>query len=146
MKPVLMAIVLGFAILALSAAAHTEESGSPTLTPQSLTQLVRKEHPRLLVHEAQFAQLHTLIQQNAAAREWYAAQKQAATRFLVEPPCSYKLAGEDGLLASSRAVLDRVYTLALLYKVEGGCRGFPRLASPALSGYRRNDPRLCHRL
>jgi hypothetical protein len=127
MKPIRIAIVLGFAILALSAAGRTEDSVSPSFTPQSLTRLVRKEHPRLLVTEAQFARLRRLVQKNAAAQEWYAAQKQAATRFLVEPPCSYKIAGGNGLLGSSRAILDRVYTLALLYKVEGGSRYLHRL-------------------
>jgi hypothetical protein len=122
MKPILPAIMLGFAILAFSSAGHPEGSNSPSFTPQSLTQLVKKGHPRLLVQDAQFAQLQRLIQQNAAAQEWYAEQRRAAGRFLVEPPCSYKLAGENGMLASSRTVLDRVYTLALVYKVEGGSR------------------------
>jgi hypothetical protein len=127
MKPTVLAIVLGCAILILSAAGHAVGSGSLSITPESLSQLVKKEHPRLLVQEAQFAQLQRLIQHNAAAREWYAAQEQAAGRFLVEPPCSYKLAGENGMLASSRGVLDRVYTLALVYKVDGGSRYLHRL-------------------
>jgi len=127
MKPMLMAAMLGLTILALSASGHGGESPSPTFTPQSLTRLVKKEHPRLLVQEAQFARLHRLVQQNGAAREWYAAKKKDAMRLLVESPCSYKLAGGDGLLASSRAVLDRVYTLALVYKVEGGSRYLHRL-------------------
>jgi|UniRef100_A0A7V6DQS8 hypothetical protein len=127
MKPILLAVVLGCAILLLSAAGHPEEPEFPGITPQALIRLVKKEHPRLLVQETDFVQLQRLIQQNAAARKWYAAQKRAAARFLVEPPCSYKLAGENGLLASSRAVLDRVYTLALVYKVEGGGRYLHRL-------------------
>ena len=127
MKLFSLAVVLGVAILVLSAAGHTEGSGPPSLTPQSLTQLVTKEHPRLLVKEAQFIQLQHLIQQNSSAQEWYASLKEAAGRFLVEPPCSYKLAGENGMLASSRATLDRVYTLALVYKVDGGSRYLHRL-------------------
>jgi hypothetical protein len=127
MKPILLAVALGWAILVLSAAGHTEGPELPSLTPQSLTLLVKKEHPRLLVQEEQSDQLRRLIQQNAAAQELYAAQKRAAARFLVEPPCSYKLAGENGMLASSRAVLERVYTLALVYKVDGGSRYLHRL-------------------
>jgi hypothetical protein len=127
MKLFSLAVVLGFAILILSAAGNTEGSGSPGLTPQSLTQLVKKEHPRLLVEESQFVQLQRLIKHNAAAQEWYAAHRRAAGRFLVESPCSYKSAGENGMLASSRGVLDRVYTLALVYKVEGGSRYLHRL-------------------
>jgi hypothetical protein len=125
----MLAIMLGFAILALSAAGHGEESAllSPAFTPQTLTRLVKKEHPRLLVQEPQFAQLHLLVQQNAAAQEWYAAQKKAAMRLLVEPPCGYKLAQGVGLLGCSRAVLDRVYTLALVYRLEGGSRYLHRL-------------------
>jgi hypothetical protein len=129
MKPTLMTILLGFAILVLSAPGQGGESAqlSPAFTPQSLARLVKKEHPRLLVQEPQFAHLRLLVQRDSTAREWYAVQKKNARRFLAESPCTYKLAGSDGLLGTSRAVLNRVYTLALVYKVEGGGRYLHRL-------------------
>jgi len=100
---------------------------SPAPSPQSLARMVKKNHPRLLVQESQFAGLRRLIQQNSLAAKWYADKAKEACRILTEPPSGYKLAGEDGMLAVSRAVLNRVYTLALVYKVEGSSPYLQRL-------------------
>ncbi len=99
----------------------------PTVMLPSLVQQVKKAHPRLLVEEAKFESLQRLVKQNPAAAELYAVIREEAGRLLTEAPCSYEPSGENGMLAASRGVLHRVYTLALVYRVEGGSRYLQRL-------------------
>jgi hypothetical protein len=125
----LLPILLGLALLVSPVAGQDKEGPPqpPAITPQDLVRLVKKGHPRLLLDESQFGQLRRLIKQNPQAAEWYAAKKREANRLIVESPCTYKLSGGTRLLGVSRAVLNRVYTLALLYKLEGGSRYLHRL-------------------
>jgi hypothetical protein len=128
-KQALISMLLGFVCLVASASGQEGQAPPPSAvcTAPAFLQRVKKEHPRLLVQESQFSQLHRLVQNHPDAREWYAARQKEAQRLLTAPPCSHKLVGGDGLLATSRAVLHRVYTLALVYKVEGGSRYLHRL-------------------
>ena len=100
---------------------------SPTGMPPSLVQQVKKSHPRLLVQEGQLGRLQSLVKHNPAAAELYAAIREEAGRLLTEAPCRGEPSGENGMLAASRGVLHRVYTLALVYRVEGGSRYLQRL-------------------
>jgi hypothetical protein len=129
LKHTLVSVLLGLCLLAYPVASQQRAvpPAAPAVSPQDLVRLVKKGHPRLLLDESQFAQLRRLIQKNPQAAEWYAAKKREARRLIVESPCTYKLSGGHGLLGTSRAVLNRVYTLALLYKVEGGHRYLNRL-------------------
>jgi len=49
----------------------------------------------------------------------YRAQRERADRFLTKPVGIYQFKGTDGLLDVSRQVLERVATLALVYRIEG---------------------------
>ena len=127
LQSALRLILLALVFLVLPASGHGGEAPPRNFTPQALIQQIKKGHPRLLVEESQFSRLRRLVQENPEAAQWYAFHRQEAQRLLTETPCVYKLSGGDGLLAASRTVLHRVYTLALVYKVEGGNRYLHRL-------------------
>jgi len=106
--------VLGFAVCTLVCA------------PDDWVAKVRKEHPRLLVTEASFERVQKLIQTNPQAREVYQRVKSQGERICQEPPSRYEIPDGLRLLATSRRVLQRVYTLALLYRLDGEKRYLER--------------------
>lgn len=106
--------VLGFAVCTLACA------------PDDWVAKVRKEHPRLLVTEASFERVRKLIQTNPQAREFYQRVKSQGERICQEPPSRYEIPDGLRLLATSRRVLQRVYTLALLYRLDGEKRYLER--------------------
>src|SRR5574340_1265201 len=86
---------------------------------------LRKQHPRLVAVEGDIARIGKLIETDAFARDMYGRLKQEAARIDSEPPVEYKLIGPR-LLDKSRRCLDRVYTLALLYRIDGEKRYLDR--------------------
>jgi len=78
---------------------------------------LRPEHPRLILLDRDIEHIRTLIQQVPLARKIHADLVKEADRLMTVPPVEYKLVGPR-LLAQSRHCLDRIYTLALLYRLE----------------------------
>ena len=79
---------------------------------------LRPGHPRLILLDSEIEHIRTLIQQYPLARKIHADLIKEAERLMTTPPVEYKLVGPR-LLAQSRHCLDRVYTLALLYRLTG---------------------------
>ena len=79
---------------------------------------LRTEHPRLILLDSELDHIRLLMQQNPVARKVHADLVKEAERLVGTPPVEYKLVGPR-LLAQSRTCLDRVYTLALLYRLDG---------------------------
>jgi len=79
---------------------------------------LRAEHPRLILLDSELDRIRLLMQQNPLARKIHADLVKEAERLVTTPPVEYKLVGPR-LLAQSRACFDRVYTLALLYRLDG---------------------------
>jgi len=79
---------------------------------------LKQVHPRLLVSEADFARLRELINADATAAGIYADLKSQADQILDQPTVTHQVAGRD-MLAESRLCLERVYTLALVYRMSG---------------------------
>jgi len=94
--------------------------------PSDWAERVRKGHPRLLVTNGDFERVRKLIQTNQQAREFYQRLKEQAERICQEPPSRYEIPDGLRLLATSRRVLNRVYTLALMYRLEGEKRFLER--------------------
>jgi heparinase II/III-like protein/uncharacterized protein DUF4962 len=87
---------------------------------------LRKSHPRLILLDADVARLRDSMQSDASAvRSIYQNVKSQAERILAAPPVEYKLIGPR-LLDKSRTCLTRVYTLALLYRLDGDQRYLER--------------------
>ena len=78
---------------------------------------LRTEHPRLILLDRDIDHIRTLVQQVPLARKIHADLVKEAERLMTVPPVEYKLVGPR-LLAQSRHCLDRIYTLALLYRLE----------------------------
>jgi hypothetical protein len=87
---------------------------------------LRREHPRLLAPREEFVRLKERIGTDAQLGRWHAALRDRAQRMLAEPPSRYEIPDGLRLLATSRRVLDRVYTLALLYRLDGDRRWVER--------------------
>jgi len=79
---------------------------------------LRSEHPRLILLDSELDHIRLVMQQNPMARKVHADLVREAERLVTTPPVEYRLVGPR-LLAQSRTCLDRVYTLALLYRLDG---------------------------
>ncbi|MBI5282745.1 MAG: heparinase II/III family protein [Candidatus Solibacter usitatus] len=79
---------------------------------------LRPGHPRLLASDQDIARIRQLIRTDPAAKAVYDRLHADAARILAQPPVEYKLIGPR-LLDKSRTALGRIYTLALLYRLDG---------------------------
>ncbi len=94
--------------------------------PGNWAERVRKEHPRLLATSSDFERAKQVIKSNPLASEFYQRLKSQAERICQEPPSRYEIPDGLRLLATSRRVLQRVYTLALIYRLDGDKRYLDR--------------------
>ncbi len=79
---------------------------------------LRRQHPRLIALDPDIARIRKLIRTDPAAKSVYARLVAEADKIMAEPPVEYKLIGPR-LLEKSRTALRRVYTLALIYRLDG---------------------------
>ncbi|MGQ9540796.1 MAG: heparinase II/III domain-containing protein [Armatimonadota bacterium] len=86
---------------------------------------LRKSHPRLFVHR--WSDVRARVAKSARLREWHEALRQQARRMLQEPVSRYEIPDGLRLLATSRRVSDRVYTLAMMYRLDGDAQYLERL-------------------
>jgi hypothetical protein len=88
--------------------------------PPAATILARLNHPhpRLLATTEDFAQLKRRIASDAQLQSWRANLQAQAQDILSAPPSRYEIPDGLRLLATSRRVMQRVYTLALLYRLD----------------------------
>ncbi len=80
---------------------------------------LQKGHPRLLASSNDFAQLTRRIAADPALESWQAKLRQRAREITGAAPSRYEIPDGLRLLATSRRVVDRVYVLGLLYRLEG---------------------------
>jgi Heparinase II/III-like protein len=73
-------------------------------------------HPRLILLDSDLDRLRALIRDNPLAHRIYLDLEKECERLLTAPPTEYKLAGPR-LRAQCRRILDRVSTLALMYRI-----------------------------
>jgi hypothetical protein len=84
-------------------------------------QTLRKQHPRLIALDSDIERVRSLIRSDARAKQIYDALVKEAAKIEVAPTVEFKLIGPR-LLDQSRRALERVYTLALLYRIDGNKR------------------------
>lgn len=111
---VLFHILLQALATTASAATNPSEAGDTLRT-------LRPGHPRLLVLDAELARVRQAIEKEPMAREWHERLLQEAGRMLKAKPIERKLIGPR-LLDKSRTALQRVSTLAGLYRLDGDKR------------------------
>ncbi len=81
-------------------------------------QTLRKQHPRLIALDSDIDRLRTLIRTDERAKRIYEQLVADAAKIETSPTVEFKIVGPR-LLDQSRRALDRVYTLALLYRIDG---------------------------
>jgi hypothetical protein len=79
---------------------------------------LRREHPRLIASSSDFARLRSLVKTDPVAGRMYDALKRQADTIRKQPPVVHVLIGPR-LLDQSRRALDRIYTLAIVYRISG---------------------------
>ncbi len=79
---------------------------------------LRREHPRLIALDSDIERIRNLIATDREAKRIHEILLREAARLEGSPPVEYKVVGPR-LLAQSRRCLDRIYTLALLYRLGG---------------------------
>jgi hypothetical protein len=87
--------------------------------PEEILQRLRREHPRLLARTHDFTALKERTATTPELGRWLRRLQQRAERILAEAPSRYEIPDGLRLLSTSRRVLDRVYTLALLHRLGG---------------------------
>lgn len=112
-----MRLISFFAILLLVRVV----SAGPVEVPEAASILKRLEpkHPRLLAHAADFEGLKSAVKTDATMREWYGKVEQRANQILRDEPSKYEIPDGLRLLATSRRVLNRIYDLAMAYRITG---------------------------
>jgi len=86
--------------------------------PEHPLATLRKQHPRLIATDDDFKRLQSLVLSDAFAHSLWNKFKGQADAMLTAPPVVHRLIGPR-LLDQSRLCLDRVYTLALAYRLSG---------------------------
>jgi hypothetical protein len=93
----------------------------PSESDRALLKTLRREHPRLIATKEDLQRLQETIRREPLAQRWRDQLRQQAEMVLEEPPVERKLIGPR-LLHQSRRALDRIYLLALMYRLEGDRR------------------------
>jgi hypothetical protein len=79
---------------------------------------LRTTHPRLILLDPDLDALRALVRDQPLAHRIYADLEKESDRLLTAPPAEYKMTG-NRLSAQTGRVLDRVSTLALMYRLSG---------------------------
>lgn len=108
---ILILLLVGF-----SAAAVIGESGYRF--PKTLP-----DHPRLRVTDEGLEKILALVNTNPDAMKYNKALVAHGEEILKEPPAVRPPPGPSGILTTVREVLDRVYTMAMLFRLTNNCNG-----------------------
>jgi Heparinase II/III-like protein/Domain of unknown function (DUF4962) len=99
----------------------------PTVpTKEQVLQRFGSNHPRLFVTAANFATVKNRIGSDTTLSGWYAAVQKEAQSILTQPVSSYVKPDGIRLLDTSRKVLKRIYTLAMIYHLSADTRYLER--------------------
>jgi len=112
-------------ILSLAAAAHgaspepaANDNGLAIPPVEDILATLRPGHPRVMVEPETFDDLKALIRKGGLPAQIYVEVKKSADQLLSAPVSKYEKPDGRRLLSVSRRVLDRVRTLAMVYRLE----------------------------
>jgi hypothetical protein len=110
-------------LLVTTAASRSAESAKISIPPAAeIISRLQPSHPRLLASQAEFAKLKRRIDSDPQLQSWYTVLRKQADEILSAPASRYEIPDGLRLLATSRRVVDRVYTLALVHQLERDSR------------------------
>ena len=102
---------------------EADSRGQPDVPPlDKILATLRPEHPRVMAVPATFDAIRASVRGGGLPARIYAEVKQSADQTLAAPVSKYEIPDGKRLLSVSRRVLDRVRTLALVYRMEGDPR------------------------
>ncbi|MCK4873405.1 MAG: heparinase II/III family protein [Phycisphaerales bacterium] len=110
-------LLLAITLMHVSARSVVAEPSIPTA--EQIISLLHDDHPRLLVRPGDFDALRERIDADPTLRSWCDHIQRRADKILDAEPSKYEIPDGKRLLATSRRVLDRTYTLALTYHMRG---------------------------
>lgn len=107
-------------LIAISAPAASESLPPGVSIPAAseLFKSLRPEHPRLLASAEEFGQLKARVMTDSKLQEWQGRLKREATDLLRAAPSKYEIPDGLRLLATSRRVMGRAYTLGFMYRMD----------------------------
>ncbi len=108
-------LVLAAVLLAALPAVATRAAQE---APADVLRTLRPGHPRLYLTAPEWTRLKTRVAADPLAKRWYEQLEKDAARILNQPPVEHVLIGPR-LLDKSRRALDRISTLAALYRLDG---------------------------
>jgi len=111
----------GFFLLLLTlspASVFPAEPPRHNTSPTDILVRLHKGHPRLLASSNDFFQLRARLSSDAQLESWHKDLQARAEEIIAAPPSRYEIPDGLRLLATSRRVVDRIYTLGLLYRFE----------------------------
>jgi hypothetical protein len=108
--------------LLLTDAVLGRELGRTNPTKEQILSRIKTSHPRLLVSEVEFERLKAQVGSDAKLQTWHKKLQEQAVKILAAPPSRYEIPDGLRLLDTSRRVLDRIYNLSLLYRLEKDSR------------------------
>ena len=111
--------LITFCCLGLAMALGTLAAEPKVPSGEEILDKLREGHPRLLVRPGDFLELKERIAGNDRLQKWHSRLKRHARRILKKEPVEYRIPDGKRLLSVSRELLDRVYTLSLLYRLSG---------------------------
>ena len=111
----------GILVLSMSAQGVTPPASLPAGSDPAILKTLRPNHPRLVALQADIDRVRRMIRECEQPRQWHEALVKKADKLLGAPPVEYKLIGPR-LLQVSRDAVERIYTLGLLYRLDGDKR------------------------
>lgn len=89
----------------------------PESAPIDILQSLGTGHPRLLADAARFVRIRQMVLSDPLATAWFASVVKQADKIMGEPVVAYEIPDGKRLLAVSRRLVDRVYTLGMVWQV-----------------------------
>jgi hypothetical protein len=110
---------IGLLALAFAACARNDDG-------RAILAKIRPGHPRLMMTVDTIGNIKAAVSSDPWIRRRYRAEKARADQFLAQPVSVAEFKGGDGMVDTSRQVLERVTTLALVYRIGGDRRYLDR--------------------
>lgn len=85
-------------------------------SPAGLLRNLTDQHPRLILDSTGWSGVLSRVESTPTLQHWRDRVVSRADKMLDDPVCTYSIPDGKRLLATSRTVLDRIYTLAFAFK------------------------------
>jgi Heparinase II/III-like protein/Domain of unknown function (DUF4962) len=115
----LVVTALAMLIVAATPAIGDENMALKIPSAKAILAKLHPDHPRIMARGEDFERVKTRVANDPMARRWFAKVRKDADKLLAAEPSKYEIPDGKRLLATSRRVLDRVTTLAMVYRLSG---------------------------